>query len=105
MKYKVGDKVRVRTNFTREECLKVGYVREFEDYKGKIVTITNRKNHKMHDGKTYEQYHIEQDHNEFAWDGIMFMPLFQNEEEAFSALIKGEITSKDFDLYTSTTLL
>jgi hypothetical protein len=105
MKYKVGEKVRVRTNFTRKECERVGYVKEFENYKGKIVTITKRHKRDTPFNKPYEDYRIKEDDNEFSWDGIMFMPLFQNEEEAFSALIKGEITSKDFDLYTSTTLL
>ena len=71
MKYKVGDKVRVKNDL--EACTEYGdyrFVRKMKDYRGKVVTISKRNSN---------SYRIEKDNGEFFWTDEMFEDLEENE--------------------------
>ena len=63
MKYKVGDKVKVKEDLELDK--KYGaedFVEEMEEYKGKIVTI---------DTVNRDDYYIEEDYKTYAWTDEM----------------------------------
>jgi hypothetical protein len=86
--YQIGDKVLVRPDFTKEDCSPGGYVREFENFRGKTMTI---KHIKCENG-----YALAEDRMCWTFSGNMFMPPYQSEEEAFEALINEQITSREY---------
>lgn len=84
MKYKVGDKVRVRSDL--EVNMDYGpqtFVREMSQYIGKVVTIS----------ETYSnRYNIKEDEDEWSWTDEMFEGLVDDELTAEEATrILGEI--------------
>ena len=84
MKYKVGDKVRVRSDL--EVNMDYGpqtFVREMSQYIGKVVTIS----------ETYSnRYNIKEDEDEWPWTDEMFEGLVDDELTAEEATrILGEI--------------
>ena len=92
MKYKVGDKVRVRSDL--EVNMDYGpqtFVREMSQYIGKVVTIS----------ETYSnRYNIKEDEDEWYWTDEMFEGLAEDELTAEEAIkIQAEmcrsITCKD----------
>ena len=80
MKYKDGDKVRVRSDLY-DDRVYGGYdfSEEMESYKGKIVTIISN-------GRDY--YEIEEDDTKYAWTDEMFEPVEEEltAEEAIKVL-------------------
>lgn len=81
MKYKVGDKVRVRSDLEESETYGCqAFVKQMEKYKGKLVTISEE-----HQGFCY----IEEDKDEnWCWTDEMFEPVEEEltAEEAIKAL-------------------
>jgi uridine phosphorylase len=82
MKYKVGDKVRVRSDLY-DDGIYGGYdfSEEMERYKGKIVTIIST-------GRDCERdyYEIEEDDTKYAWTDEMFEGLEEEELTAEEAI-------------------
>ena len=67
MKYKVGDKVRVREDLIAEKQYgKDFFVSEMNPFKGQIVTIKKIRENK---------YVIEEDHEDWHWTEEMFLPV------------------------------
>lgn len=88
MKYKVGDKVRVRSDLEESETYGCqSFVKQMEKYKGKLVTISEE-----HQGFCY----IEEDKDEnWCWTDEMFEPV--EEMSAIEALeILSEICMKQY---------
>lgn len=88
MKYKVGDKVRVRRDLKNDVSYGSRHtVEEMMDYKGNVVTISEvRPNH----------YKIEEDEEEWNWTDEMFEGLVEDEmtaEEAIKTL--GDMCDKE----------
>lgn len=84
MKYKVGDKVRVRSDLYDDEIYGGYYFSdEMESYIGKIVTITLTG---RDCGRDY--YEIEEDNTKYAWTDEMFEPVEEEltAEEAIKVL-------------------
>lgn len=81
MKYKVGDKVRVRSDLEESETYGCqSFVKQMEKYKGKLVTISEE-----HQGFCY----IEEDKDEnWCWTDEMFEPVEEEltAEEAIKVL-------------------
>lgn len=81
MKYKVGDKVRVRSDLEESETYGCqAFVKQMEKYKGKLVTISEE-----HQGFCY----IEEDKDEnWCWTDEMFEPVEEEltAEEAIKVL-------------------
>lgn len=91
MKYKVGDKVRVRSDL--EESERYGdqtFVKQMEKYKGKLVTISEEHP---------RFYYIKEDKDEnWCWTDEMFEPV--EEMSAIEALeILAEICMKQFTCF------
>ena len=73
MKYKVGDKVRVRTDLV--DCKNYGeinYVSDMDEWKGKVVTISFVGNDNY--------YEIEEDTEKWAWSDEMFENVDKNKK-------------------------
>lgn len=80
MKYKVGDKVRVR----KDLWIRTGYgdymfVSEMDDYKGSVVTISEVFSN---------VYYIKEDKEEYGWTDEMFEGLAEDELTAEEAIKK-----------------
>lgn len=91
MKYKVGDKVRVRSDLEESETYgDQTFVKQMEKYKGKLVTISEE-----HPGF----YYIKEDKDEnWCWTDEMFEPV--EEMSAIEALeILAEICMKQFTCF------
>lgn len=68
MKYKVGDKVRIKRDLKQEDDYKFGVVSEMEELKGQIVTIVRI------DGDAYT---LEEDKGAWSWSEDMFEGLVE----------------------------
>lgn len=67
MKYKVGDKVRVKNNLQDDVFYgKVPYAKTMEKYKGEVLTI---------DSISKEYYFVKEDYGKFKWTDEMFEPV------------------------------
>ena len=91
MKYKVGDKVRVRSDLEESETYgDQTFVKQMEKYKGKLVTISEEHP---------RFYYIKEDKDEnWCWTDEMFEP--EEEMSAIEALeILAEICMKQFTCF------
>jgi hypothetical protein len=91
--FKVGQKVMIRPDFTKEDCTGVGYRPSMDKYRGKIMTIEGVHHSAREDGFTY--YYTEE-HKGLAFHEKQLMIPFRDEEEAFEALVKETITTKQY---------
>lgn len=67
MKYKVGDKVRVKNNLQDDVFYgKVPYAKTMEKYKGEVLTI---------DSISKEYYFVKEDYGKFKWTDEMLEPI------------------------------
>lgn len=67
MKYKVGDKVRVKNNLQDDVFYgKVPYAKTMEKYKGEVLTI---------DSISKEYYFVKEDYGKFKWTDEMLEPV------------------------------
>lgn len=89
MKYKVGDKVRVKNNLQDDVFYgKVPYAKTMEKYKGEVLTI---------DSISKEYYFVKEDYGKFKWTDEMFEPVEEmSAEEAIRTF--GEVC-KDTDCW------
>ena len=71
MKYKVGDKVRVRRDLSRGESIPFGVVGPMAAMAGSIVTISEAI-----EGSP-DKYRLEEDRDEYSWCEQMFEPVEQ----------------------------
>ena len=68
MKYKVGDKVKVREDYYGKALIDT-----MEKFKGKVVTISDITS------ETKGEYHIEEDGRAYFWTAEMFEPIAEND--------------------------
>lgn len=111
MKYKVGDKVKIKSldwyNDNRDyygnvECGFYYFIEEMSKYCGKILTI----------GKKYNNKYVLQEDENFAWTDDMFDSIIENPDDVESKTTSEQMVSLkiiceylDKELYTSYDLL
>lgn len=67
MRYKIGDKVRVREDLVVNKSYGIDtFVDNMEKFKGKVVTISEITS------RTKEEYHIKEDREKYFWTAEMF---------------------------------
>ena len=82
MKYKVGDKVRVKNNLQDDVFYgKVPYAKTMEKYKGEVLTI---------DSISKEYYFVKEDYGKFKWTDEMLEPVEEMSAEEATKIL-GEI--------------
>ena len=69
MKYKIGDKVRIKEDLVANQWFGDDvFTPEMASYKGQVVTITKIRENK---------YVIEEDHGDWHWTEEMFLPIIK----------------------------
>lgn len=77
MKYKVGDKVKIREDLVVGNMYGASsFTSKMEQYKGKIATITN-----VYYNYTYSYYHIDIDNEHLHWTDEMFEEITESENK------------------------
>ena len=87
MKFKVGDKVKIRKDFSKTKSYKITPVLDMEKYKGKIAEIQRIS--------TEENYNLDIDNMEWYWSDDMLEP-YETKESNFNKLDlkNGDIVTK-----------
>lgn len=87
MKFKVGDKVKIRKDFSKTKSYKIAPVLNMEKYKGKIAEIQRIS--------TGENYNLDIDNMEWYWSDDMLEP-YETKESNFNKLDlkNGDIVTK-----------
>ena len=74
MKYKIGDKVKVREDLVVHKSYGIDtFVEDMEKFKGKVVTISDIFS------ETDGEYHIEEDKEDYYWTDEMFETVAEND--------------------------
>lgn len=96
MKYKVGDKVKIREDLSTEHKYLISCVGDMLNYKGKIVTIIGV----VHD-ENYTKYNIYEDNNYWIWTDDMFEGLVSRVETKNNTKEKNmrDFRIKDYKVY------
>lgn len=69
MKFKVGDKVRVRTDLEAGQCYgNYGFVSDMAYYRGRVVTIRYSDDYE-------ESYQLAEDEDAYCWTDEMLEPI------------------------------
>lgn len=89
MELKVGMKLRVRPDFKRGDCDPGGWVRQFEDYRGKVVTVRTL----VMGGRACR---VEEDIDRFTWGAKMFTLAYTSKYEVIQAFINEEIDTSTY---------
>lgn len=89
MELKRGMKVMVRSDFSRDDCSPGGWVKQFEAYRGKVVTIKNV-------GYNGRGCLIEDDPDNFTWGKSMFTHAYTSKYEVIHALINQNISESTY---------
>lgn len=89
MKFKIGDKVRIRKDLKEGDSFEVYVTDRMEEFAGKIVTITKAwKNNG-------ERYEIKEDMNSYTWSEDMFENSTKPTKEELLAMPIGTIIKTD----------
>lgn len=93
-KFKIGQQVMIRKNFTIEDCRGAGYVEEMEELRGKIVTITGRD---RNNSAEINYYKLKEETHNIVYAEKQLTLIIMDENEAIKKLIEGHITPKIYE--------
>lgn len=93
MKFKVGDRVRIRKDLKEGDDFELYVVDDMEEFSGKIVTIINAWE------KNGGRYSIKEDPNNYTWSEDMFENTTKPTKEELFAMPLGTIIKTDCDYH------
>jgi hypothetical protein len=95
MKYKIGQKVRIREDINQGLQVPFGITSEMEKMAGKVVTIKDAQ--ASYDGNDCYTIDKESDRMGWSWSEECFTNVEMNADEAFNALLKGQLTDEEYE--------